>query len=167
MRMVVLSVHNVAGQNVSNKKKGNSQMGKAISVLLIGLIFTTGCTSLYGENHSWNMRQSIARSAGDTAMTAMFNEGVNQEKAIQYVNSLIEFLESGSLNKSSISDAAYRIAQDVGLRDASDYISMLLSVIPKKINNHEQIPEEVRDVLLSFLRDGAIRASELYDNSKN
>ena len=142
-------------------------MNMRMFILTVIMAVMCGCASTR-DGLSYNMTQSASRSAGDIAVTALLDEGKDAEKIKAYITSMVEFLESGetTLSKEALKSAAFKIATKVKLEDASDYIDALISVVPSKIKGGEKIPDEYKDALLSFLKDGALRAMELYDVSK-
>lgn len=143
-------------------------MMRRVAVLMVAIaaMAMTGCASFYDGKLSWNMTQSVSRGGGDAAMTAMLDGGTDPEKARKYVSALIELLESGTINKAALRSAALKLASEMKLSGAVGYIDALMAVIPGRISQYEKIPSEYRDALISFLRDGAVRALDLYDPEK-
>jgi hypothetical protein len=134
---------------------------------VIILAMNTGCKHTDGEDgpFSYNMKMSVSRSAGDVAMTALLDEGVSPEKATKYVDGLIQLFDEGTLNKVMLREAAARLANELELGTVADYIDAFIIVIPNEIGEIDNIPQTVRNALVSFLRDGAKRALILYDQN--
>lgn len=132
---------------------------------VLAILLGTGCASTEGHALSYNMTQSVSRSAGDIAMTALLDEGVDEVKARKYAEALAELVQ-GDLSKAILREEAFRLADKFGLTGAADYIDALLSIVPSEISAVEKIPEKYHHALSSFLRDGAIRAMDIYDFSR-
>ena len=125
---------------------------------------------MVGCNHTkiltWNMQQATYRSAGDIAMTGLLDANVSQPEATRYVRALVAFLERGEVTKAALRDAVYAAIPDGQQAAFRPYVDSLLLVIPSQIQANQQIPLDVRIALISFLRDGALRASELYQEGR-
>jgi hypothetical protein len=80
---------------------------------------------------------------------------------------LTQLFQDETLNKLALRDAAIALANKLKLKHAADYIDALIVVIPSHVTEIEKIPANVRTALVSFLKDGAVRALDLYDGSKN
>jgi len=120
--------------------------------------FLMGCTGV-GKVVTWNMRQSGYRSAGDIAMTALLDQtNVEKTEAKEFCEAAIAFLEEGSTTK-HLFQAKVR---DIAPAKFVDYIDALFVVIPNRVGLNDQIPDNVKTGLLSFLRDGAVYAIGLY-----
>lgn len=134
--------------------------------ILVLSLFSAGCqsTSDGGKGLSVNMKHSIIRSAGDTAMTAMLDEGIDPIKARTYVVSIHSFVSSGDINKDALRVFAYEMAGKVDIPNINGYVEALMAVIPGSVDEYTIIPVEYRDLVVSFLRDGAQRALDLYRN---
>jgi len=142
-------------------------MRQALAGLTVVIIvMVTGCASTDGGKLSWNMTQSVSRSGGDVAMTALLDEGVDAKKAREYVAALIKLVDAGDIDKVALRQACLDIAARLKLTGIADYIDALMVVIPGKIGEYEKIPLPVREALVSFLRDGATRALDLYKADK-
>ena len=133
-------------------------------VIVIVMFLMAGCVT--NEKLSWNMTQSVSRSGGDIAMTALLDEGADPVLARKYVNALIELIQDETLNKQALRDAAVALANKLKLKNAATYIDALIVVIPSHVKEIDKIPEDVRTALVSFLRDGAVRSLDLYDFKK-
>jgi hypothetical protein len=108
------------------------------------------------------MTQSLSRSGGDIAMTEALDKGVDKAKAKEFVQALIDLIEKGQLNKNLLQIEANALAVKYGIPSA--YVSALVAVIPNDVGVNDLIPDKWKTALLSFLRDGAMRAADLYKN---
>lgn len=136
--------------------------GMIATMMAVAIVMGSGCASTEGGKLSYNMTQSVSRSAGDVSMTALLDEGVDPVKGRVYAETLAELIDEGTLNKAGVREAAFDAANAVGLTGAADYIDALLAVVPVEYSEYERIPEKYRRALVSFLRDGAVRAVDLY-----
>jgi hypothetical protein len=134
--------------------------------MVVIVVMMTGCASTSGGKLSYNMTQSVSRSGGDVAMTALLDEGVDAKKAREYVAALVQLIEKGDLDKVALRQACLDTAAKLKLTGVADYIDALMVVVPGKIGEYEKIPVEYREALVSFLRDGATRALDLYKADK-
>jgi hypothetical protein len=134
--------------------------------MVVVIVMMTGCASTEGGKLSWNMTQSVSRSGGDVAMTALLDEGVDAKKAREYVSALIQLIEKGDINKAALRTAALDLAKKLKLTGVADYIDALLAVVPGHVEEYQKIPPEVRTAIVSFLRDGAVHALDLYKADK-
>jgi hypothetical protein len=134
--------------------------------MVVAIMMLTGCLTTDGGKLSWNMTQSVSRSGGDVAMTALLDEGVDAGKAREYVAALIPLIEKGDIDKVALRQGCLDIAAKLKLTGVADYIDALMIVIPGKIGEYEKIPVEYREALVSFLRDGATHALDLYKADK-
>ena len=125
-------------------------------------MLVTGCQSLNNGKLSYNMTQSVSRSGGDVAMTALLDEGIDAGKAREYVAALTKFVEKGDIDKTALRQACLSIADKLKLTGVAEYIDALMIIIPGEIGEYQKIPEKYRIALVSFLRDGATRALDLY-----
>jgi len=141
-------------------------MRRVAALVVVLAMATTGCASFYDGKLSWNMTQSVSRGGGDAAMTAMLDGGTDAQKAREYVSALIELLESGTIDKATLRSAALRLASEMGLTGAVGYVDALMAIVPGHISQYQKIPQKYRDALLSFMRDGAVRALDLYNPDK-
>lgn len=137
-------------------------MTRALIALVAMSVLMTGCQSMSGGSMSYNMRQSVSRSGGDVAMTALLDEGVDAKKAREYVVALTRFVEKGDVDKIALRQACLSIAEKLKLTGVAEYVDALMIVIPGEIGEYQKIPEKYRKALVSFLRDGATRALDLY-----
>jgi len=133
-----------------------------IAGLFILCVLSSGCASTEGKALSYNMTQSVARSGGDVAMTALLDEGVDSDKARRYALALAELVQSGDINKALLREKAYELALKYELNGAADYIDTLLAVIPSSVGEVNFLPAKYKDAIVSFLKDGAVRAMDLY-----
>ena len=132
------------------------------AVLVLGL---TGCWGTTGGSEkkpllSYNMTQSLSRSAGDIAMTEALDKGVDKAKAREFVDAIINLIVRGEISKNILQTSANALAVKYGIPSA--YVSALVAVVPNDVGVDELIPDKWKTPLLSFLRDGAIRAADLY-----
>ena len=69
-------------------------MRKALTGLMavVGILLMTGCASFNDGKMSYNMTQSVSRSAGDVSMTALLDAGTDPKVAREYVNGLIQLV---------------------------------------------------------------------------
>jgi len=130
------------------------------------VVLLVGCQSMNDGNLSYNMTQSVARSGGDVAMTALLDEGVDATQAREYVTAIAKLLEDGTLSKATLRTGCQSIATKLKLTGVADYIDALMVIVPSKVAEYQQIPPEYRAAILSFLNDGAIRALDLYKADK-
>ena len=139
---------------------------KMLMAGMMVILLMTGCASLNDGKLSWNMTQSVSRSGGDMAMTALLDEGIDAKKTREYVAALIKLIEKGGIEKVALRQACLDIAAKLKLTGISDYIDALMVVIPGKIGEYEKIPLQYREAIVSFLRDGATHALDLYKPGK-
>ena len=137
-----------------------------IALMVASAILVTGCQSTSGGKLSFNMTQSLSRGAGDAAMTALLDEGVDAKQARAYVIAISEVIGKGEIDKYTLRTACYSIAKKLKLTNIGSYIDALMLVIPGEIAEYQKIPEQYRTAILSFLDDGAIRALDLYKAEK-
>lgn len=143
--------------------KSRASWWLGLVVLALIAVLGSGCQS---TGVSWNMTQSLSRSGGDVAMTALLDEGTDAKIAREYVDALIMLIQDETLDKAALHDAAIALANKLGLKNAAAYIDALLAVIPSHVKEIDKIPADVRTALVSFLKDGALRAMDLYDPAK-
>ena len=143
------------------KSRASCWLGLAVLVLIA--VLGGGCQT---TDVSWNMTQSLSRSGGDIAMTALLDEGTDAKIAREYVDALILLIQDETLDKAALHDAAIALANKIGLKNAAAYIDALIAVIPSRVEEVNKIPADVRTALVSFLKDGALRAMDLYDPAK-
>lgn len=137
-----------------------------IALMVMSVMFMTGCQSMSDGKLSYNMTQSLSRSGGDVAMTALLDEGVDAKKSREYVAALTELIEKGELSKIALRQACLDLAVKLKITGAANYIDALMIVIPSRIAEYQEIPKDIRIALVSFLRDGATRALDLYKTDK-
>ena len=118
---------------------------KMLPLCALLFVLAVGCkttdSSDGGVVLSYNMTQSVSRSAGDVAMTALLEEDVvSPEKARLYVEDVASFLETGSINKTTLNATVFGLAQKYGLTGMSDYIDSLISIVPSDLGMNETIP---------------------------
>lgn len=135
-------------------------------LMVIVVVMMTGCASFSDKKLSWNMTQSVSRSGGDVAMTALLDEGVDAKKSREYVAALIQLIEKGDIDKVALRQACLDTAAKLKLTGVADYIDALMVVVPGRIGDYEKIPLKYREALVSFLRDGATHALDLYKADK-
>lgn len=143
---------------------------KTMKVLVVAMlaVVMTGCVTTDEEtgkkkvSYTYNMQQATWRSGGDLAMTALLDTGIDKAEAVEFANAVVAFLESGEIVKSVFRAKVLEVAP-VGY---ADYVDALFSVVPSEVSFNEKIPENVRTGLVSFLKDGAGRAAELYREDK-
>lgn len=129
------------------------------------MLMVTGCQSFgpqpdnQDQKVSWNMTQSISRSGGDIAMTALLDSGINKDEATKFVQAVIDLLKQGQIQRDTFRTAVVSISKG----KYSDYIDSLFMVIPSSIGATDYIPEDIKQILISFLQDGALHAAALYD----
>ena len=99
-------------------------------------------------------------------MTALLDEGIDAKKAREYVVALTELIEKGDIDKVALRQGCLDIAAKLKLTGVADYIDALMIVVPGRIGEYEKIPLQYREALVSFLRDGATRALDLYKADK-
>jgi len=136
-------------------------------IWIVPVLLFTGCASIGPQSDdpnqkvSWNMTQSLSRSGGDIAMTAVLDTGVNKDEAVKFVQALIDLLKQGQIQRDVFRTQVYALAKG----RYADYIDTLFLLIPSSIGPTTYIPEDIKQVLLSFLQDGALYAAKLYDPS--
>jgi len=134
-------------------------------VLALVVLTMTGCSTLGdGGQPVWtyNLQQSLARSGGDVAMTMLLDQGVPKDKAVVVVNVLIRIVESNTSRKEI--EAALD-AQVALLPAIAGIVDKLKKVVPASVGGTDKIPAEVKDILLSFLKDGALYGASLYKDA--
>jgi len=134
-------------------------------IWILPVLFVTGCASIGPQPDdpkqkvSWNMTQSLSRCGGDVAMTALLDSGINKDEATKFVQAIIDLLKQGQIQRDTFRTAVVAIAKG----KYTDYIDSLFLVIPSSIGATDYIPEDIRQILISFLQDGALHAAALYD----
>ena len=128
-------------------------------ILCISVMFVCGLGCTPKKVMTWNLKHSGYRSAGDISVTALLDQtGVDKAEVLEFCEAAIAFLESGSTTKHLFQVKIRELASAKFV----DYIDALFVVIPNRVKLNDQIPPEVKDGLLSFLRDGAVHAVGLY-----
>lgn len=123
--------------------------------MMATLIF--GCTPK--RVVTYNLKHSGYRSAGDIAVTVLLDQtDVDKAEVLRFCRAAIAFLESGATTKRLFQETIRELAPVA----FTDYIDALFVVVPNSVDMNEEIPPDVREGLLSFLRDGAVRAIGLY-----
>jgi hypothetical protein len=132
-------------------------------VLALVVLTTTGCATLFGEGGqpvwTYNFQQSLARSGGDVAMTMLLDQGCPKAKAVEVVNVLIRIVESNVSRKEIEAELDAQVAL---LPAIAGIVDKLKKVVPASVGGTDKIPAEVKDILLSFLKDGALYGASLY-----
>jgi len=137
-------------------------MKEVMMVMMLGLVFMTGCVST--ESYTYNLQQSTARSAGDVAMTVLLDEGIKKDEAVALCNALVKFLEDGKITKSILRDGVNKLLTTTFKSPQySSYVDGVFLLIPSDIDANEKIPENIRQLIISFVKDGAVHAANLYD----
>ena len=143
----------------------------SLIVVVLAMCLTTGCASLFGTGAggqqvwTYNLQQSLARSGGDVAMTMVLDQGVPKAEAVRVCNVLISLIGS---NVSRADLEAQLNAQVAAIPLLKSLVEKLESAIPASIGGTDQIPQNIKDILLSFLKDGAVYGAGLYkDASKD
>jgi hypothetical protein len=130
--------------------------------MLAGLMLA-GCATTGGSGESskiwtYNLQQALARSGGDVAMTMVLDQGVNKKDAVGLVEAIIVFIESSdatvALLNAKLADMKVKQPQ------FAKFIDKLSAAIPGGAAG--AIPPDVKAVLLSFLRDGAVYGATCY-----
>lgn len=134
-----------------------------VGFMVLAIVLMTGCASMNDGKLSYNMTQSVSRSAGDVSMTALLDEGVNPKVVREYVNGLITLVQDETLDKMALRDAIFALATKLKLKNMSSYIDALIAVIPSHVSVVDKIPPDVRTALVSFLKDGALKGLDFYD----
>ena len=124
------------------------------------VLFCCGCQT----TNVWtpNMRNSAARSAGDMAMTAVLDQGVDKAEAESFCKAMIKWLESGTFTKLVFREKCYDLLEKHDRLKYVDYLDALFALIPSQVGYHDQIPPDIKEALISFLKDGALHSSALY-----
>jgi hypothetical protein len=138
-----------------------------VCLAVVAGAFLSGCvaTGTGGStgNKVWtyNLQQALARSGGDVAMTMVLDQGVNKKDAVGLVEAIIVFIESSdatiAMLNAKLDDLKLKQPQYAG------FIDKLSAAIPGGASG--QIPPDVKAVLLSFLRDGAVYGATCYKDS--
>ena len=138
-------------------------------VVLTACLMTTGCASLFGTGAggqqvwTYNLQQSLARSGGDVAMTMVLDQGVPKAEAVNVCNVLISLIGS-DVSRADLE--AQLNAQVAAIPLLKSLVDKLESAIPASIGGTDKIPQNVKDILLSFLKDGAVYGASLYKDAK-
>ena len=144
---------------------------KTVSLIAVVLVMclTTGCASLFGTGSggqqvwTYNLQQSLARSGGDVAMTMVLDQGVPKAEAVNVCNVLISLIGS-DVSRADLE--AQLNAQVAAIPLLKSLVDKLESAIPASIGGTDKIPQNVKDILLSFLKDGAVYGASLYKDAK-
>jgi len=150
----------------SKTKESKMRMFMVMGALVLAL-FGAGCATTGGStgetsNKVWtyNLQMSLARSGGDVAMTMALDQGVDKVDAVRLCDALIAFLKGGDVTvaafNAKVADLTAKSPQ------FGKFVNKLNSAVPLGLGKAEQIPPEVKDVLLSFLEDGAVYGAGKY-----
>lgn len=132
-----------------------------IAMLGFGCASTGGSTGgTTGKVWTYNLQQALARSGGDVAMTMALDQGVSKQDAVGLCNALIVFIEGGDVTLAALNAKINDLSANKP--QFASFVGKLNSAIPLGIGKTERIPPEVKSVLLSFLRDGAVYGATMY-----
>ena len=136
-----------------------------VLIVLALLLYTPGClTTNGGAKLTWNQQQALARAAGDNAAIPVLDyTEVTQPAMTELVNAIIKFIETGDISKDQLRTYVQAAAAKAGLKDAATYVDAIVMLIPSNIQANQNIPADVKQLLLSALRDGSLRGIALYD----
>ena len=133
------------------------------------VMFVVGCASLTGggggegpANKIWtyNLQQSLARGGGDVAMTMVLDQGVPKDKAVEAVNDIIKLIQERNLTKAAVLAGLQTLAKKYP--QEALLINQVGLIIPNDVGPDVVMPEDVKVLLMSFLKDGALHAADLY-----
>lgn len=144
-------------------------MKKLLSVWLVVSValLCPGCALLGGYQGdgprfwTYNLKQSLARSGGDVAMTMALDQGVDKKVAVGFCEAIIALFQqdanvTGLTLKAKLAELA---KQNPALTSLAN---KLLDVLPTSLVDTEALPPEIKDAIISFLRDGAIYGATMY-----
>lgn len=138
-------------------------------VCLAGLLAVAPGCAMLGINYSgsgpkfwtYNLKQSLARSGGDVAMTMVLDQGVDKKVAVGFCESVIALFQQDA----NITSAAFKekICADAACNPAlSGLADKAIALLPSDLVDTEAMPPEIKDAIVSFMRDGAIYGATMY-----
>jgi hypothetical protein len=131
--------------------------------MIVCMVLAAGCATTGGTGEgskiwTYNLQQALARCGGDVAMTMVLDQGVNKKDAVGLVEAIIVFIESSDVTvamlNAKLADLKVKQPQYAG------FVDKLSAAVPS--GTVGAIPPDVKAVLLSFLRDGAVYGATMY-----